>query len=257
MAEHEPRGRLSEFRFYEELNDFLPAHRRKVAFGYEFFGTPSVKDAIEAVGVPHTEVDLILVNGRSVGFDHLLSGGERVAVYPTFERLDILPLSRLRPEPLRESRFVADVHLGKLARYLRLLGFDTRYDNDLDDPTIAEIGRSEKRIVLTRDRGLLKRNAVTHGYWVRSRRPREQLVEVVRSIDLGRRLRPFSRCLSCNGSLADAPKESIQALVPEGVLSSFDRFLKCEHCQQVYWAGSHYRRLEAIVEHVRQGAEGK
>ncbi len=112
------------FRFYEELNDFLSPDRRKIAFDYAFNGTPSVKDSIEAIGVPHPEVDLILVNDVSVGFDHLLNGGERVAVYPMFERVDISSLTRLRPNPLREPRFVLDVHLGKLARYLRLLGFD-------------------------------------------------------------------------------------------------------------------------------------
>ncbi len=121
-----------EFRFYEELNDYLPPGQRKRTITREITGTPSVKDAIEALGVPHTEIDLILVDGRSVRFDRLLQGGERVAVYPEFERFDITPLYRLRPRPLREPRFVADVHLGTLARFLRLLGFDTRYGNDLE-----------------------------------------------------------------------------------------------------------------------------
>ena len=113
-----------EFRFYEELNDYLPPGLRKRTITREITGTPSVKDAIEALGVPHTEIDLILVDGRSVRFDCRLRGGERVAVYPEFERFDITPLHRLRPKPLREPRFVADVHLGTLARFLRLLGFE-------------------------------------------------------------------------------------------------------------------------------------
>ena len=160
------------FRFYEELNDFLPPDRRKIAFDYTFNGTPSVKDCIEAIGVPHPEVDLIIVDDVSVGFDHLLNGGERVAVYPMFERVDITPLTKLRPNPLREPRFVLDVHLGKLARYLRLLGFDTIYDRDYVDATIAAISRRERRVLLTRDKGLLKRKEVTRGYWLRNIQPR-------------------------------------------------------------------------------------
>jgi hypothetical protein len=112
------------FRFYAELNDFLPANKRQRNIAYRFRGTPSVKDTIEAIGVPHTEVDLIFVDGDSVGFEHLLTGGERVAVYPMFERFEIAQVTRLRPVLLREPRFVLDVHLGKLAHYLRLIGFN-------------------------------------------------------------------------------------------------------------------------------------
>ena len=130
-----------EVRFYAELNDFLPPHRHQRTFTYEFHGTPSVKDTIEAIGVPHTEIDVILVDGRSVDFDHLLQGGERVAVYPVFERYDVSPLTRLRPAPLRVTRFVADVHLGTLARHLRLLGFDTTWERDFDDEEIVDIAR--------------------------------------------------------------------------------------------------------------------
>ena len=154
----------AEFRFYEELNDFLPLARRKVDFSCEFAGTPAVVDLVEAIGVPHTEVDLILVDGTSVGFGHRLCGGERVAVYPVFELLDISPLNHLRPEPLREPCFVLDVHLGRLARYLRLLGFDVLYETDYEDAQIAAISCAEGRIVLTRDKGLLKRGAVQRGY---------------------------------------------------------------------------------------------
>jgi len=137
---HAPAMRGAEFRFYEELNDFLPAGRRKRSFPYHFRGTPSVKDTVE------TEVDLVLVDGQSVGFEHRLTGGERVAVYPVFERLDVSPITRLRPEPLRVTRFVVDVHLGTLARYLRLLGFDTVWRNDLEDEAIIRQSVEEGRI---------------------------------------------------------------------------------------------------------------
>jgi len=149
--------------------------------------------------VPHTEIDLILVDGRSVRFDRRLRGGERIAVYPEFERFDISPLHRLRPKPLREPRFVADVHLGTLARFLRLLGFDTRYGNGLDDAELAAITSREKRILLTRDVGLLKRKAVVRGQWLRSHDPEQQVMEIVEALHLKRLLRPFTRCMACNG----------------------------------------------------------
>src|SRR5690349_10869612 len=142
----------SSLRFYEELNDFLPEERRKRDFEIQIDRSRSVKDAIESAGVPHTEVDLVIVDGRSVDFGHLLRGGERVAVYPMFEALDITPLVRLRPRALRDPRFVADTHLGKLARHLRMAGFDTLYGNDWDDDRIAAIARAERRTILTRDR---------------------------------------------------------------------------------------------------------
>ncbi len=235
------------FRFYEELNDFLPPDRRKVAFDYAFNGTPSVKDSIEAIGVPHPEVDLILVDDVSVGFDHLLHGGERVAVYPMFERVDISTLTHLRPNPLREPRFVLDVHLGKLARYLRLLGFDTIYDRDYDDATIAAISRKERRLLLTRDKGLLKRKEVTRGYWLRNFQPRLQIAEVVEAFDLQRVVRVFSRCMVCNHTLETVAEASVRDALPAGLRGQFEQVSRCAGCGRLYWPGSHYDRLVELV----------
>ena len=214
---------------------------------HEFCGTPSVKDVVESLGVPHTEIDVILVDGASVGFDHRLTGGERVAVYPTFERFDVSPLTRLRPAPLRDPKFIADVHLGKLARYLRLLGLDTVYERGLDDAAIAERARAEHRIVLTRDRGLLKRSAVTHGYAVRSTDALDQVREVVGSFDLRGRLAPFTRCLKCNGALEEVDAASVADRLAPRTRASYHRFLRCTTCDSLYWAGSHLGRLEAVV----------
>ena len=211
--------RHAEFRFYEELNDFLPPEKRKRSFDYVFDGTPSIKDAIEAVGVPHTEIDVILADGCSVGFAYRLRGGERVAVYPMFEAIDVSPLLRLRPRPLRITRFVADVHLGTLARYLRLIGFDTIWRNDLDDRAIVDIALRERRIILTRDRGILRHGRVTHGYWPRTTDPLAQLEEVVRALDLATQLRPYTRCLECNGMLAPADAGEVASIVPPHVAS--------------------------------------
>jgi uncharacterized protein len=236
----------AEFRFYEELNDYLPAARRKCAFVRAFVGTPAVKDVIEALGVPHTEIDLILVDGKSVRFLHRLRGGERVAVYPMFERFDIRPLHRLRPKPLRRTRFVADVHLGRLARYLRLLGFDTRYATDLDDADLVAISVRERRILLTRDVGLLKHKALTRGYWVRATDADRQLGEIVRAFCLEKDLRPFTRCMICNTGTRPIARAGIEARVPPLVFRRLRRFTCCPGCGRIYWRGTHFRRLAGL-----------
>lgn len=250
-GEHPAIEHSSEFRFYEELNDFLAPQRRKRSFEHRFTGNPSVKDTIEALGVPHTEIDVILVDGHSVDFSERLHGGERVAVYPTFERLDVAPLTRLRPEPLRVTRFVLDVHLGTLARYLRLIGFDALWRNDYDDAAIIRIANDEHRIILTRDRGILRNGRVTHGYWLRSTDPAEQLEEVILALDLRRRLRPYSRCLECNGPIEPIERDVARRSVPPRVLEQQRDFTRCVVCGRVYWAGSHRRGLDAVVARAR------
>ncbi len=243
--------RSVEIRFYAELNDFLPSRQRQVAFRHEFSGTPSVLDTIEAIGVPHTEIDVILVDDRSVGFAHRLSGGERVAVYPVFERFDVSPVLHLRPEPLRETRFIADVHLGSLARYLRLLGFDTSWGRELDDETIIDLSLTERRIILTRDKGILRQGRVTHGYWVRATEPLAQLEELVSALDLSGSFSPYSRCMECNGEVRPIRRREAARYVPLQVFVVFRRFTRCEGCGRVYWRGSHERQLNAIIERAR------
>ncbi|MDZ7343194.1 MAG: Mut7-C ubiquitin/RNAse domain-containing protein, partial [candidate division KSB1 bacterium] len=183
------------FRFYEELNDFLPEEKKKTTFVHHFKDRASIKDMIEAIGVPHTEIDLILVNGQAVDFSYLVQDRDRISVYPVFESLDISAVTNLRKQPLREAKFVLDVHLGKLASYLRLVGFDTLYRNDFSDAELAEISSRERRILLTKDRRLLKRRIVTHGYCIRETAPKKQLLEVLKRFDLFKSLDPFSRCL--------------------------------------------------------------
>jgi uncharacterized protein with PIN domain len=247
----------SEFRFYEELSDHLPAARRKSGFTHTFAGTPAVKDVIEALGVPHTEVDLILVDGRSVRFSQRLRGGERVAVYPMFERFDIRPLHRLRPRPLRRTRFVADVHLGRLARYLRLLGFDTRYSTDLDDRTLVAISVRERRILLTRDVGLLKHGILTRGYRVRTTNPEHQVEEVVSAFSLEKDLRPFTRCTSCNALVHPVARADVATRVPARVFRRFRRFMCCRGCGRYYWRGTHYQRLKQFTRRGRFAAAAR
>jgi len=253
-ADSPPPGAIATFRFYEELNDFLPPARRKREFSVPCARAATAKHMIEALGVPHTEVEVVLVNGESVGFDRVLRDGDRVAVYPKFEALDVTPLLRVREAPLRTTRFLADAHLGGLARLLRLAGFDTLYENGLPDAQIESRAREDGRIVLTRDRELLKRRGITHGCFVRALRPREQLREVIERLDLARSLRPFSRCLACNAALAPIDKSAVCDRLPPNVRECHDRFTACTGCGRIYWEGSHWRRMRSIVDALAVGA---
>jgi len=245
--------RSATFRFYAELNDFLPPGERQREVVRIFPDSPSVKDQIEACGVPHTEVDLVLVNGRSVGFDHRLSDGDCVSVYPVFEALDVTPLVHHRPKPLREVRFVLDTHLGKLARRLRLLGFDAIWRRDATDAELVSLSLSERRILLTRDRGILKRREITHAAAIRATEARRHLLEVVERFDLARSAAPFTRCLACNGGLVGVPKESVLDRIPAETRLHYDEFLTCTACARVFWWGPHSRRLREIVEEALRG----
>jgi uncharacterized protein with PIN domain len=238
----------ARFRFYAELNDFLPPERRYREFGYEFLDIGTAKDRIESFGVPHTEVDLILANGEPVDFSYRVKDGDRLSVYPMFEAFDIGGITRLRPEPLRDPRFVLDIHLGRLAAYLRMIGFDTFYRNCYSDEKLARVSASEHRILLTRDVGLLKRRAVTHGYFVRETDARAQLREIVNRFDLRRLMRPFSRCLRCNGFLEAASKAEVVDRLPPRAAELYDDFRQCPECGRVYWKGGHYRRMMQLID---------
>lgn len=242
------RCRSATFRFYAELNDFLHRSRRGQGFEYRFEGRPGIRDAVEAMGVPHTEIDLIVVNGESVGFEYRLEDGDRVSVYPVFESFDISPVVRLRPEPLREPKFVLDVHLGKLARLLRLLGFDCSYERYAEDPEIIDCSLTERRTILTRDIGLLKCGRVTHGYWVRSCAPPAQLAEVVDRFQLRGRARAFTRCSVCNGTIKPADTERALQEAPEKVRAWCREYYRCCRCGRLYWKGTHYESLCKLIE---------
>ncbi len=237
----------AHFRFYAELNEFLPYDKRFQPVTVSFKGSQSVKHLIESLGVPHTEVDLVLINGHSVDFRYLVQDGDRVAVYPVFESMNITPLLKLRPEPLREPRFVLDGHLGRLAAYLRMLGFDTLYRNDYEDENLARISAVESRILLTRDRGLLKRKMVTHGFCLRTKDPRQQLLEVIKRFDLQDCFMPFTRCIACNGILRKVEKADILDQLEPGTRMYFDDFSSCISCGKIYWKGSHHDRMQGLV----------
>ena len=240
----------AEFRFYAELRDFLPENQKSGVVRVKIAGHETVKHLVEAVGVPHTEIDLLLVNGKSIGFDYLVAENDYVSVYPMFESIDIKPISKIRPEPLRVPRFINDAHLGKLTDYLRLLGFDTLYRNDIRDDELAEISAAEDRIILTRDRGVLKRKVVTRGYLVRADLPQDQVVEVLRRFDLSAQAQPYSRCSLCNGILEEVKKEDVLEKLEPLTMKYFHQFRRCPECGQVYWKGSHFDRMDDFISDV-------
>ena len=243
-----PGRALARFRFYEELNDFLPWQRRRRDFDYRCARAATVKNAIEALGVPHTEVELILVNGKSVDFGYSVCDGDRISVYPKFETLDIRELLRVRAEPLRDLRFIADAHLGGLARLLRMLGFDTVYSNAFTDEQIRVISQVERRVVLTRDRELLKCRTITHGCFVHALKPQEQLREVVERLQLSTSAKPFTLCLHCNLPLTRIDKDAVADRLPQRVSVHYQRYCWCEGCDRVYWEGSHWLRMRQLLQ---------
>ncbi len=234
-------------RFYSELGDFLPPDKRGRAFRRQLPAGATVKHVVESAGVPHTEVELVLRNGESVGFDDRPEPGDRLSVYPVFESLDVSPLVRVREEPLRKTRFVLDVHLGKLALILRLLGFDALFPGDVPDAELAEISSETGRILLTRDIDLLKRSAVTHGCYIRSDNPAEQAGEVLDRLDLREQVQPFRRCARCGGELRAVDKEEILHRLEPLTKRYYHEFRMCPECGRIYWKGSHYPALKKLL----------
>lgn len=237
----------ARFRFYDILNDFLPRERRGNDFDSPCARDATVKHMVEALGVPHTEVELVLVNGEPGGFDHLLRDGDRVAVYPSFGQFDAGGLPRLRTWPAGRKRFVADAHLGGLARLLRMAGFDTLYDNAYPDDEIERIAREQGRVLLTRDRELLKRRSVGLGCYLHALEPAAQLRELFGRLRLGPDMRAFSLCLHCNLPLRPVARAEVLDRLPPRVAEVHDEFTTCEQCRRVYWKGSHHARMCALL----------
>ena len=229
------------FLFRDSLNDFLRAGKKNRPISYAFRPSATVKDAIEAIGVPHVEVNQVKVNGTTVSFSYLLQPNDAIEVMP-FE--SVVPI----PTPVA---FVLDVHLGILARLLRLLGIDTHYETGYNDAGIVTIAVAQNRIVLTRDVGLLKHKVLRYGYWLRSQDPDEQLKEVIRRCALCDSLHAFSRCIACNGTITEVQKEKIAEALPPDTKACFHQFYQCSHCGKVYWKGSHYENMLRRIDRIR------
>jgi hypothetical protein len=238
------------FRFYASLNDFLPSHQQQKCFSYCFKGKPSIKDTIEALGVPHPEVELIIKNGEIVDFTEPVEEDDRWSIYPHFFSLAINH-HQLRP-PLEIPRFILDVHLGKLATKMRLLGLDTLYENNYTDAELANISAQQQRIVLTRDLGLLKRSIITYGYWIRHQSPQLQLQEVLNRFDLFSLITPFKRCVHCNGLINLVNKADVQDQLEPLTKEYYQEFYQCTVCNQIYWKGSHYPKLKRWIDTIHQ-----
>ena len=234
-------------RFYEELNDFLPSSKRKILYPVHFRENPSIKSIFESEGVPHTEVDLVLINGNSVSFSEKIRPGDHVSVYPVFESFDISSVNMTRLKPLREPLFVLDVHLGKLARYLRMMGFDSVYDNSYENDDIIRTSKDEKRSILTRDRKLLMRKEVERGYWIRSEMILDQVSEVIGRFDMGNSIRFFSICTLCNGKLHRVAETTVRMHYPEHKFHLDTVFYQCDKCFHIYWNGDHCKRFEHAI----------
>lgn len=236
------------FRFYARLNAFLPVERRGQAFRCTCAESATTKHMIEALGVPHTEVALVLVNGAPAGLDWPIEENDRIAVYPKFEQLDIGVLATTQTLPPGPPRFVADAHLGGLARLLRMAGFDTLYDNNFEDAAMAELANRERRVLLTRDRALLMHRVVLYGCYVHALKPADQLRELYLRLDLTSHARPFSLCLSCNLRLHEVDRQAVLERVPPRVLARHERFLSCHGCDRVFWEGTHWQDMRALLD---------
>ncbi len=242
-----PKVTSASVRFYGALNDFLPARHRQATLVCGFEGARSVKDLVETLGVPHPEIDLLVVNGRLADFACLVGDGDRISVYPPFHAFDPGDAARVGPPPQAEPRFVADVHLGRLAAYLRLAGLDTKYRNDSPDHELVATSAAEDRTLLTRDVGVLKHRLVRRGYFLRETQPVRQLVEVLRRFDLVERAEPFTRCLRCNRRLQVVSKDQVEQRLLPRTREHFREFSICPECDRIYWRGSHHSRMSLLI----------
>ena len=233
--------------FLDQLNDLLPKRKMDQVLICEFNGNPSIKHIVESMGVPHTEVGKILVNEQSVIFNYQVQSGDTIKVYPSSPEVDHLSGFFQSGKLTIGPRFILDNHLGKLSTYLRILGFDTIYQNDYQDDQLAQIAVEQNRILLTRDRQLLMRKTIIYGYAVRSLMPEDQIVEVINRFRLTATVIPFHRCLRCNTRLESVSKEVILHRLEPKTKKYFNEFRICPNCDRIYWKGSHYDRMVKLI----------
>ncbi len=237
-------------RCYAELNDALPEHRRYREFDNDTAVSSTVSALLTSLGVPEKDVDLILCNGESVPTDHVLRNGDRLSVYPVFESFDVSGQTRVRDQPLRMIRFVADVHLGSLARYLRMLGFDTAYRSFADPASLITLSLQEHRTLLSRSSSLVADRRLTHAMRILSPDPRRQLIEVLHRLDLVSSILPFSRCIACNDPVVPVERAEVLDRLPESIKGKDLLYRKCRRCDRIYWEGSHTAHMREFIRRV-------
>jgi uncharacterized protein with PIN domain len=240
-------------RCYAELNDFLPPHQGFVTFPLSVPDNTLLKDLASKIGIPSGLIDLILVNNKPVCFSYRLEENDRVAFYPVFENFDISSVTKVRGHPLRQPKFILDVHLGKLAHHLRMFGFDTLYQNNWTKESCITISINENRILLSRCKSLLNTESLTHAYLIKDTDPNFQLNEVLDRFDLYSLASPFTRCIECNTKLQHVEKEIILTQIPQKVKEWCNEYQRCSTCNRIYWKGSHYEHMIAFVQDTLSG----
>jgi uncharacterized protein with PIN domain len=240
-------SKFIQIRFYEELSRYLPPEKRKTWFCFQLKEPTSINNLLESINVPSGEIDLLLVDGQSVNTEYILNGDEHLSVYPKFERFNIRGLTKVREVPLRTPKFICDSHLGKLCKYLRMLGFDTLFATNLNLREMIYISLEQKRIILSRNLRLINHPYVTRSYWVKSFDALQQTQCVIENLDLSGLIFPLSRCLICNGILVKTEKRKISNQLEEGTKKNFQEFYVCNSCNKIYWKGSHYQNMMAML----------
>jgi uncharacterized protein with PIN domain len=235
------------FWFDFEYDNFLPPDKRGVEFSYPFNGNPTLKHLVEALRIPHTEIGPIVVNENPGRLTDKAQNGDVIRVYSMHHTAFMDGSEAFSALSGCQPRFILDNHLGRLATYLRMLGFDTLYRNDYQDDELAELAFQEQRILLTRDRGLLMRRIIESGYYVRSMLYEKQVVEVLKRYSIYDQIRPFQRCLRCNEPLVPVDKANIQERLEPLTKQYYDEFHLCPRCDRIYWKGSHYERMQNII----------
>ena len=237
-------------KFHGYLNDFLRSVKRNKFCHIMVSGHQTIKDIIESMGIPHVEVDVILVNKSSVNFKYRIRERDRAEVYGSGNKVRRKNLYHLQVVPLKYPRFILDEHLGKLASKLRMIGIDSCLFNGKTDKDLVEQALRKRRIILTRDVELLKRSIIKRGYWVRNDDPAKQVTEIYNRFHLEKVLKPFHRCLVCNGLIIKVNKEEVAAQIPPGSRSRFDEYFRCSSCGKIYWKGSHYEKMKFEIENI-------
>jgi len=232
-----------------DLDFFLRSRARGHYIERSLSEKTSIKDVVESCGVPHTEIDLILVNKQPVDFHHALASAAEIDIYPVGIQFTDCKYKHLQISFV--ISFIADGHLGKLTRNLRLLGLDVAYDAHAEDRQLLYIMERENRALLTRDRRLLMHSVVSTGYCPRSQNADEQTIEIIRRFNLLGRIAPFTRCLRCNAPLRKVSKTEVLERLEPLTKIYYEQFRRCTRCDQIYWAGSHFSKLEKRLGQIR------
>lgn len=237
-------------KFHGRLSKLLPSKSRKFIL-HQFIDQTSIKDLIESFNIPHTEVDVILVNKKSVNFDYLIQNGDKIEVFPDKTKCSKYGVTSLKPKIKGEPKFVADVHLGGLVKLMRMFGLDVLYNNNYTDDEIIEISKKEKRIILTRDVGILKQKCVRYGHYVIETEPEKQLKELFKFFNIKKFINPFSRCLNCGTKLKRISREKVFKRLKNFKFEKGMLFYYCTSCDKIYWKGSHYDKMKKKINYLK------